>query len=62
LISTVSDRRGSDLHLSGESAHISDNKEICAIWARLPMEAPNKENFANVRRKLITIDSDGSHE
>jgi hypothetical protein len=62
LISTVSDRRGPDLHLSGESSHISDNKEICAIWARQLMEASNKEIFANVRRKLITIEDDGGHE
>jgi len=62
LVSTASDRRGPDLHLSGESSHITDNREICAIWARQLMEASNKEIFANVRRKLITIDKDGDHE
>jgi hypothetical protein len=62
IISTASDRRGPDLHLSGESSHITDTDEICAIWARQLMEASNKEIFANVRRKLITIESAGSHE
>jgi len=56
LISTVSDRRGPDLHLSGEGTHLTDPEEICAIWARQLMEASNKEIFANVRRKLITFE------
>jgi Protein of unknown function (DUF3313) len=56
LISTASDRRGPDLHLGGEDTHMSNTKEICSIWARQLMEASNKEIFANVRRKLITVD------
>jgi len=56
LVSTTSDRRGPDLHLSGEDTHITDNKEICTIWARQLMEASNKEIFSNVRRKLITVE------
>lgn len=56
LISTASDRRGPDLHLSGEDSHITDTEEICSIWARQLMEASNKEIFANVRRKLITVE------
>lgn len=56
LVSTASDRRGPDLHLSGEQTHITDNEEICSIWSRQLMEASNKEIFANVRRKLITVD------
>lgn len=56
LISTASDRRGPDLHLSGEDSHITDNEEICSIWARQLMEASNKEIFSNVRRKLITVE------
>lgn len=56
LISTTSDRRGPDLHLGGEDTHITDNKEICTIWARQLMEGSNKEIFANVRRKLITVE------
>ncbi|MGJ8632532.1 MAG: DUF3313 family protein [Luteolibacter sp.] len=55
LISTAADRRGPDLHLDGEDTHITDNKEICSIWARQLMEASNKEIFATVRRDLITI-------
>ena len=56
ILITSADRRGPDLHLAGEDTHITDNKEICAIWARQLMEASNKEIFANVRRKLITIE------
>ena len=56
LISTASDRRGPDLHLSGEDTHMSNTKEICSIWARQLMESSNKEIFANVRRKLITVE------
>ena len=56
LISTASDRRGPDLHLSGEDTHFSGTKEICSIWARQLMESSNKEIFANVRRKLITVE------
>lgn len=56
LIATVSDRRGPDLHLQGESPHITDNKEICSIWARQLMEASNKEIFSSVRRKYITVE------
>ena len=61
LVSTASDRRGPDLHLGGEGAHITDNEEICSIWARQLMEASNKEIFTNVRRKLITVDDQGGH-
>jgi hypothetical protein len=56
LVSTASDRRGPDLHLNGEAPRLTDNKEICSIWARQLMEASNKEIFANVRRKLITVE------
>lgn len=56
LVSTASDRRGPDLHIGNDKAHITDNREICSIWARQLMEASNKEIFANVRRKLITVD------
>jgi|TARA_B110000037_G_scaffold223176_1_gene303296 hypothetical protein len=56
LLVTTADRRGPDLHLQGENTHITDNEEICSIWARQPMEASNKEIFANVRRKLITVE------
>lgn len=56
ILVTVADRRGPDLHISEDNTHITDNKEICAIWARQLMEASNKEIFANVRRKLITIE------
>ncbi|MGJ8645089.1 MAG: DUF3313 family protein [Luteolibacter sp.] len=56
LIATVSDRRGPDLHLQGESTHITDNEEICSIWARQLMEASNKEIFSSVRRKFITVE------
>ena len=56
LLVTAADRRGPDLHLQGEDTHITDNDEICSIWARQLMEASNKEIFANVRRKLITVD------
>ncbi|MDP4847937.1 MAG: DUF3313 domain-containing protein [Akkermansiaceae bacterium] len=56
LIATVSDRRGPDLHLQGEDTHITDNEEICSIWARQLMEASNKEIFSSVRRKFITVD------
>ncbi len=45
-----------DLHLSGEGSHITDNEEICSIWARQLMEASNKEIFAKVRRKLIAVE------
>jgi hypothetical protein len=62
LIATTLDRRGPDLHLSGESSHITSTDEICTIWARQLMEASNKEIFANVRRKLITFGKDESHE
>lgn len=56
LLVTAADRRGPDLHISEGSTHITDNKEICSIWARQLMEASNKEIFANVRRKLITVE------
>ncbi|MFD2256360.1 DUF3313 family protein [Luteolibacter algae] len=56
LISTASDRRGPDLHLNENNPHITDNDEICSIWARQLMEASNREIFANVRRKFITVD------
>jgi hypothetical protein len=56
LVSTVSDRRGPDFHLSGEDSHITYNEEICSIWARQLMEASNKEIFAKVRRKLIAVE------
>lgn len=62
LISTASDRRGPDLHLSSESAYINGTEEICSIWARQLMEASNKEIFANVRRNRITIENAGSRE
>ena len=58
LLVTVADRRGPDLHISGDDTHLTDSKEICAIWARQLMEASNKEIFDNVRRKLITVDDD----
>lgn len=61
LISTVADRRGPDLHIGEKTTYISDNKEICSIWARQLMEASNKEIFANVRRRLITVSDDDSH-
>lgn len=61
LISTASDRRGPDIHVGGESTHITGNEEICSIWARQLMEASNKEIFENVRRKLITVDDDAGH-
>lgn len=57
LVSTVSDRRGPDLHIGGEQIHITDPQEICSIWARQLMEASNREIFSTVRRKLITIDN-----
>ena len=60
LLVTVADRRGPDLHISEGNTHLTDSKEICAIWARQLMEASNKEIFANVRRKLITVD-DNAH-
>lgn len=56
ILVTAADRRGPDLHISENNTHITDNREICAIWARQLMEASNKEIFANVRRKLITIE------
>lgn len=56
LLKTVADRRGPDLHITEGNTHLTDSKEICAIWARQLMEASNKEIFANVRRKLITIE------
>ncbi|QTN31273.1 DUF3313 family protein [Akkermansiaceae bacterium] len=56
LVSTASDRRGPDIHLSGTDTHITDNEEICSIWARQLMEASNKEIFSNVRRKIIAMD------
>lgn len=56
LIATVADRRGPDLHLQGQNTHITDNEEICSIWARQLMEASNKEIFSTVQRKFITID------
>ncbi len=56
LVSTASDRRGPDLHISVKETHITDNKEICSIWARQLMEASNKEIFSNVRRKIITVE------
>ena len=55
LISTAADRRGPDLRLDGANTELTDNKEICSIWARQLMEASNKEIFATVRRELITI-------
>jgi len=58
LVSTAADRRGPDLHISENGTHITGTKEICSIWARQLMEASNKEIFANVRRKLITIDEE----
>lgn len=56
LIATVADRRGPDLHIQGEKTHITDNEEICSIWARQLMEASNKEIFSSVRRKFITVE------
>ena len=56
LIATVADRRGPDLKLSGETAKITDNEEICSIWARQLMESSNKEIFSSVRRKYITVE------
>lgn len=58
LLATVADRRGPDLRISEGNTHLTDSKEICAIWARQLMEASNREIFANVRRKLITVDAD----
>ncbi|MEP2774474.1 MAG: DUF3313 family protein [Luteolibacter sp.] len=54
LVATVSDRRGPDLHFHGDDTHMTDNEEICSIWARQLMEASNKEIFSSVRRKFIT--------
>ncbi len=56
LLVTAADRRGPDLHIQGEDTHITDNAEICSIWARQLMEASNREIFTNVRRKLITVE------
>ncbi len=60
LLVTVGDRRGPDLHISEDDTHLTDNREICAIWARQLMEASNKEIFSTVRRKLITVEDEDS--
>lgn len=62
LIATAADRRGPDLHVSGDGTHVTDNKEICSIWARQLMEASNKEIFETVRRKVITVEDDPGHD
>ena len=58
IIVTAADRRGPDLHLSEHGSHITDNDEICSIWARQLMESSNKEIFSTVRRELITVDEE----
>ncbi len=62
IIVTAADRRGPDLHLSEDNTHITDNNEICAIWARQLMESSNKEIFSSVRRELITVDDDSDED
>lgn len=56
ILITSADRRGPDLRLGGENAHVTGTQEICAIWARQLLEASNKEIFAKVRRKLIRFE------
>ncbi len=61
LFSTAADRRGPDLLIGDEKPRITDNKEICSIWARQLMESSNKEIFAKVRRKIINVDPSPAH-
>lgn len=62
VVSTVADRRGPDIHISGDGTHLTDLEEICSIWARQLMESSNKEIFETVRRKLITVEDDPGHQ